>query len=330
VDKIIEASENYGGNLIEAGRALELAQKAGAGLKAFYKVIEDGKALLDNEVKTAAVEKTADKKRKTLKAKEGLVAGVGLSVCAAQLINDSRLAEYHQMDDEVASNNRISNLQELINAASEYPQSREGLVEFLEHIELDRSLEHNSKQADQYNAVTFITFHNTKGLEFKRVIMTGLEQGIFPREDKKGEELEEERRLFYVGATRAMEELYFTTCAERRMYGRTMPTQPSLFVRELDRSCLKIDDRVSGMRQPIAGKSFNPYNLNKAKKVTDTVAGWKIGQRIFHEDNGYGAVTGLANSEDGPVVQVRFDSGKVTRFLSEYQGRAFEKVSEDY
>jgi DNA helicase-2/ATP-dependent DNA helicase PcrA len=161
--------------------------------------------------------------------------------------------------------------------------------------------------------------------------MTGLEQGIFPREDKKGEELEEERRLFYVGATRAMDELYLTTCAERRMYGKTTPAQPSLFLRELDRNFLQIDDRRA--RQIIPRRSFNPYILNNTAAVKKNEAeersGWRRGQRIFHEDNGYGVVMEVKDSEDGPVVRVHFDSGKETRFLSEYQGRAFEKVGDD-
>jgi DNA helicase-2/ATP-dependent DNA helicase PcrA len=323
IDKLVEASAEYGGNLLGAGRNLKIAQKAKAGLDVFFTVIENGKALLE---KKETVEKKKSKKKRN-----GLVSGKGLSVCIEQLAKDSGIAEYHRKGDEVAGNNRIGNLQELLNTASKYQLNREGLLEFLEDIELDRSTKDNSADDNQQNAVTFITFHNTKGLEFKRVMMTGLEQGIFPREDKKGEELEEERRLFYVGATRAMDELYLTTCAERRMYGKTMPAQPSLLLRELDRNSLQIDDRRP--RQAFPHRSFNPYNLNNAaagkKSELEERSGWRRGQRIFHDDNGYGAVMEVRNSEDGPVVRVRFDSGKETRFLSEYQGRAFEKVGDD-
>ena len=196
--------------------------------------------------------------------------------------------------------------------------------------------------------MTLITFHNTKGLEFKRVIMTGLEQGIFPREDKKDDELEEERRLFYVGATRAMDELYLTTCAERRMYGRTAPAQPSLFLREIDRSCLQIKELPSTQdntapqyanKRSFIRRNFNPLNpqslkasgaKSKANAELEERAGWRIGQRLFHEDHGYGAVVGIKDSEDGPVVHVRFDSGLDKRFLSEIQGRAYEKIDEGY
>jgi len=111
-----------------------------------------------------------------------------------------------------------------------YAANAEGLAEFLEHIELDRSLERGEESPD---SVTLITVHNTKGLEFRKVIITGLEQGIFPRDDKQGDDLEEERRLFYVGVTRAMDELYLTTCAIRRMYGRINLNQPSMFLSEI-------------------------------------------------------------------------------------------------
>jgi DNA helicase-2/ATP-dependent DNA helicase PcrA len=334
VDKIIEASGEYGGNLAEAGRALELSQKARAGLDGFFKVIEDAQTLLDSEpadnVKTAKTKK-----------KNELTAGDGLSVCVTRLVNDSGLAEYHETQDENTGSSKISNLQELVNAASEYPNSREGLLEFLEDIELDRSIAEDAGKPDNpQNSVTLITLHNTKGLEFKRVIITGLEQGIFPREDKKGDELEEERRLFYVGATRAMDELYFTSCAERLMFGRTAPMQPSLFIREIDKSCLQIYDRAAAKakthslyrRHSFEERSFNQFDLQSDSVSTEVEerAGWRRGQRLFHEDHGYGAVMEVRDSDDGPIVRVRFDSGRETRFLSEYQGRAYEKMGDDY
>ncbi|MDR3019278.1 MAG: ATP-dependent helicase, partial [Treponema sp.] len=373
IDKIVEASYNHGGNLLEAGVNLDLSQKARAGLNQFIDVINDGQEMLSHiedmrhienaqhiegaSIKDVDTEKKSKAKKTGKKKREGLISGEGLSHCVARLILKSGIAEYHEMQDEVQGSSKLGNLQELINAASEYQQSREGLLEFLEDIELDRSIESGkneggSKTGDPQNAVTLITFHNTKGLEFKRVIMTGLEQGIFPREDKKGEELEEERRLFYVGATRAMDELFFTTCAVRRMYGRTMPAQPSLFLNEIDKKSLQIFKGVGsrgatgiGIQQHSFGnppaRSFNQFNLNAGitrGSATDNAAknneveeraGYKRGQRILHDDHGFGAVMDVRDSEEGPVVRVRFESGIEKRFLSEYQGRAYEKIGED-
>jgi DNA helicase II / ATP-dependent DNA helicase PcrA len=345
VDKITETSSEYSGNLIESSRALDCSAKARKGINEFIKVIEDSKKMLVSQSPTIENE--------DVKKQNELISGDKLSVLVTKIINDSGLAEYHRTQDDISGNNKIGNLQELVNAASDYPQTYEGLTNFLENIELDRSMEDKTnadKSGDIQNAVTLITFHNTKGLEFKRVIMTGLEQGIFPREDKKDDELEEERRLFYVGATRAMDELYLTTCAERRMYGKTAQMQPSLFIREIDRNYLQVKEleatqsvtaqKYTGGRSFI-GRNFNPLNpqnlhasgagsgVNSANTELEKRAGWRRGQRLFHEDHGYGAVMGVKDSEDGPVVHVRFDSGQDKLFLSEIQGRAYEKIGED-
>jgi len=274
------------------------------------------------------------KKRQAAKGTDGLRSGEGLSICVEQLLRDSGIAEHHQSEDDVAGNQRIYNLQELLNAASLYPLSREGLLEFLEHIELDRSLAEQPEEGrDANDAVTLITFHNTKGLEFRRVIMTGLEQGGFPRNDKKDEELEEERRLFYVGATRAMDELYFCSCAMRRMFGHTESVDPSLFLRELDKSNVRIIGAVprgfnsSGSRPPVAHNTQT--GAASAMSDAEKKAGWRRGDRLFHDDNGYGAVMEVRDSADGPVVKVRFETGKELQFLSKYQGSGFVKMGKD-
>jgi len=382
VDKIVAAAIEESIDLIEAGGKVELSQKARKGIDEFYKVINNTeaclqilslqKSLLNSIFPTIALSSIFIKfyfhqliilrylqevfcSPKMPKNHRIIKSGEGLSTCIEKLLIDSRIAEYHKEQDETAGNSKMNNLQELLNGASEYPNDYEGLLKFLEDIELDRSLYENvNNQSDPHasgmqDAVTLITFHNTKGLEFKCVIMTGLEHGIFPREDKKEEELEEERRLFYVGATRAMDELYLTSCKERRMYGRTMLSQPSLFIREIDRNFLQIETRDVpikrhegkfnyGINRP---KSFNTFNMENTSaagaspsntqisKELEERAGWRKGQRLFHEDHGHGAVIEIKDSEDGPIVRVRFDSGHEKRFLSEIQGRAFEKVDED-
>ena len=350
VDRIIEAAEKYGGNIAEAGRdiAPELSSKARGGIETFLGIIAGGFELFDKAPAGGADDSgvaapgagkppVKTKKRRAQKAPEGIVSGEGLSICAAHLIKASGIAEYHQLHDEVAGNQRLNNLQELVNAASLYPSSRDGLLEFLEHIELDRSMEDQSKTAaNGNNAVTLITFHNTKGLEFRRVIMTGLEQGVFPREDKKNEEMEEERRLFYVGATRAMDELYFSSCAMRRMYGRTAPSEPSVFLREIDKSCLRIIGNApygfaggAARRPPAWERNDGAFGGGQGQSSAERQAGWRRGEQLFHDDYGYGSVMEVRDSEDGPVVRVQFETGKELRFLSELQGSGFAKISRE-
>ncbi|MDR2485697.1 MAG: ATP-dependent helicase [Treponema sp.] len=348
------------GNLSAAAQRLlpELSAKARSGLEAFLKAMESGRETLaprssktsDGESGTetggrAEEEKDTPKKprRKSKKAaktspdqrdegekeretrkREGLNAGEGLSACVVRLIQNTGIAEYHLLHDEIAGNQRISNLQELANAASLYPATEAGLLEFLEHIELDRSLEYNpgGNSADLQDLVTLITLHNTKGLEFRRVIMTGIEQGVFPRDDKKGEELEEERRLFYVGATRAMDELYLCSSALRRLYGHTMPMQPSLFLYEIDKTGLRI------IGTPPRGYITRESQSSRGGQKTEVPTGtWEIGNRIFHEDQGYGSVIEIRESAEGPVVQVRFDTGKELHFLGLRRNSRITKIN---
>ena len=117
-----------------------------------------------------------------------------------KVAEDSGLFEYHQSRDEVEGTFRAEFLLQFVDMAKNYEMSLLGLINFLDSIELDRSVAEESSSDDE-DKVTLITLHNTKGLEFPKVIITGVENGIFPREDKKGDELEEERRIFYVGIT---------------------------------------------------------------------------------------------------------------------------------
>ena len=349
VQKITETAIINSEDLLETARKLECSKKARTGLNAFLDTIKNAENLLEPVSHNAEIADNAktplpgSKKTKKENSKHNkLKSGKGLSVLAEKLLIESGIAEYHEAQDEISGNSKIGNLQELLNAATDYPNNRDGLLEFLENIELDRSMEENSAGKNDphaasasQNTVTLITLHNTKGLEFKRVFMTGLEQGIFPREDKKGDELEEERRLFYVGATRAMDELFLTSCRERRMYGKTTIMEPSLFLREIDKSCVKsFTPRYA--QQTFAPKlnaprSFNPLNMQNASNTKlEEQAGWRRGERLFNENYGYGAVMEVKDSEEGPVVRVRFDNGQEKRFLPEIQGRAYEKITDDY
>jgi DNA helicase-2/ATP-dependent DNA helicase PcrA len=322
VDRITGAGA---GPLDEAARQIlaDLPAKARAGLGEFLRVIEEGRAVLEG----GAREKPEKTGRKG-KDQEGLRAGEGLSVLVVKLVTASGIKDYHLAHDEVSGNQRLGNLQELANAASLYAPDMGGLLEFLEHIELDRSLEEESGKNGTLDTVTLITFHNTKGLEFRRVIMTGIEQGIFPREEKKGEELEEERRLFYVGATRAMDELYLCSCAMRRMFGRAMPAEPSVFLTEIDPKALRILGKAPyGFARP---KSQNPARRRDgAGGGASETGGWKRGDRLYHDDNGYGEVADVRNSENGPVVRVIFETGKELRFLADHQGSRFTRIGKD-
>ena len=278
-----------------------------------------------------------------------------------KLIADSGLAEYHKGQDEIAGTQKLSNLEELVNAASMYPLDRAGLSEFLETIELDRSLQ-AADPSESADAVTLITMHNTKGLEFPVVIVTGLEQGLFPRDDEDGEDLEEQRRLFYVALTRAKDRLFLTACRWRRVHGRLFETVPSRFLPEI-RQDLFADPR----RQAGAGAIRDPYSRSTAGRPaygfgssrpafpgagrslagssrprvpgaapstsstsSSTPSGepWRAGTAVYHDEYGSGVIMKVSPTpSSGPLVVVRFESGKTAQFFPKFTTK-LERIKE--
>ena len=313
-----------------AKRILEtLPKKARAGLSEFLHIIETLRSLVSAaspalpELLTELPPETAEKGEKVKKASRARKKGaIGLAVFVEKLVESSGLLSYHQSQDEIAGTQRVANMQELVNAASLYPLNMEGLVEFLEHIELDRSMANEDENPD---SVTLITVHNTKGLEFRRVIVTGLESGVFPRDDKKGDDLEEERRLMYVGCTRAMDELYLTSCAARRLYGRTAFMEPSSFLSEIDASSLEVLGRAPGSFSSRA----SGYSLSRTARIPDEMAErWKIGRKLFHDDYGYGSIVKSFYADEELIILVRFETGGEKRFLPKYQANKLLCIEE--
>lgn len=244
-----------------------------------------------------------------------------LSQFLQKVVEDSGLVELHKFQDEMDGTQRVLNLQELVNSGVQYSLSIEGLLEFLDEIELNRSLASQAEETP--DAVTLITLHNTKGLEFNRVIITGLENGIFPREDKWGDELEEERRLFYVGITRARDELYITSCALRRLYGHTQPMMPSRFLVEAG-DTLKAIGAIPRSFKRAVGETFEQEEELSPK--AELLKKWAKGVNVYHDDYGYGQIYS-SNLDGGEVViEVQFENGGKKKFLPEYQGNRLDII----
>ncbi len=246
-----------------------------------------------------------------------------------KVISVSGLGEYHSAQDEIAGTQRVANMQELANSAVLYPKNRAGLALFFDHIELDRAV---TQAEDTSDAVTLITLHNTKGLEFPRVIITGIESGIFPREDKVDSELEEERRLFYVGITRARDELYLTTTASRRLYGRTEFMSPSPFLAEIKRESVEVLGRKPARFSFAGERKLNTGTgqaAAAAKDKTDPLyEKWKPGTKIYHDDFGYGLVCKTMYVEGDLVIYAAFESGAKKQFMPEHCASSLMRVKE--
>jgi DNA helicase-2/ATP-dependent DNA helicase PcrA len=303
VELLLEAAASSGFDLLAAARESgeSLKGKARSGIKAFLSLLANiGGALAAPE---------AD--------------GETLAKIMERLVRDSGLVDYHREQDEVAGTQKAANLDELVNAASLYPRSPEGLASFLETIELDRSLA--SEEGASADAVTLITMHNTKGLEFPVVIATGLEQGLFPRDDEEGEELEEQRRLFYVAVTRAKDELRLSSCHWRRLHGRLFETLPSRFLSEIEPSLLETvagRKTVSGLRPAGGAYSAGP-SPSQSGPPKGAAAGeaspWRAGLAVYHEDYGSGVVLKVSPTpSSGPLVVVRFETGRQAQFFPKF------------
>ena len=248
-----------------------------------------------------------------------------LSEFIKTVIEKSGLEELYKATDELSGTQKVSNLHELENSAIFYPCTKEGLLDFLDHVNLDRTLD-SENDSSQKDKVTLITLHNTKGLEFSRVIITGMEAGIFPREGKSLEEIEEERRIFYVGITRAKDELYFTSCSNRRLYGHTNFMLPSPFLKELDKKYL----RVLGTKPDSFENKFqNGDNFDSENSQDPLAKKFHIGAKIFHDDYGEGQVVKHQYSpEDELVITVNFLNSGFKKFLPKFQASSL--IVEDF
>ncbi len=252
--------------------------------------------------------------------KSNEIQGEGLAPFIYKILELSGLEEYYKLQDESLGTQKTANLNELANTASLYDFSIDGLTEFLEHIELDRSL---ADSEESVNSVNLITIHNTKGLEFKNVIITGLETGIFPRDNSDFDELEEERRLMYVACTRAKDRLYMTSCASRRLYGSLTFMQPSRLLFEIDKSFVKVHEPSNVYSQKNYtgnfAKQINIENLGGKQNNNSLNSKWKRGEKIYHDDFGYGAIIKTDDSKGELVITVQFENGFSKRFMPEYQ-----------
>lgn len=249
-----------------------------------------------------------------------------LSDFVERVIQDSHLDEYHKATDEIEGTTKVQNLEELINSAVPYSCTMEGLLEFLDSINLDRTLALSEEETAD-NAVTLITLHNTKGLEYNRVIITGLEEGVFPRMDKQGADLEEERRLFYVGITRARDELYVTATAKRCLYGSWQFMRPSQFLKESAAAFKMIGSVPYGMK-PLGEGETSGFNSSFDSENDELAQKWKKGTIVYHDDYGTGCVVSQNQNGEEIIIEVQFETGNRKKFLPKYQAKSLQIIKD--
>ncbi len=235
-------------------------------------------------------------------------ADLDLDQQANYVIQHTGLKAMYQAEKGERAEQRIENLNELVTACQTFSSDPElveeqtPLTAFLTHA----ALESGESQAEEFEAaVQLMTMHSAKGLEFPLVFIAGLEEGMFPSQQSVEEigRLEEERRLCYVGMTRAMKKLYLLHAESRRIYGQEKCHKASRFLRELPESCveeIRMQSQVS--RPKSVGKFSNTFTLE-----TFANTGFKLGQQVAHAKFGEGVVLNYEGSGVQSRIQVNFE-----------------------
>ena len=215
---------------------------------------------------------------------------------------------YYKEVDKKDKTEKCGNLNELVNSAVHYELNERGLSDFLDYIALREELE-NKDDKRYKSCVKLMSMHNTKGLEFKNVVVTGLEKGLFPRNEYDMGEIEEERRLMYVACTRAMDNLFITSCRYRRNVYSSGYTSPSIFLSEIG----------EGLVEAYEIRFGNKIKIELSGIFSNEASRYKVGMCVSHKEYGYGRVDDVKDEGGEVAINVHFfESGQSKVFLPEY------------
>lgn len=213
---------------------------------------------------------------------------------------------------------RIENLEELINATRQYTPDNSDLTPlaaFLSHVALEAG-EHQGEEPKE--CVQLMTLHSAKGLEFPLVFLCGMEEGLFPHHMSAEEpgRLEEERRLCYVGMTRAMRKLYLTYAEVRRLHGSENYHRPSRFIKEIPKELIEEVRLKTQIVRPARTTSFETDPVDYDQTIGDT--GFRLGQRVMHPAFGQGVILNYEGQGLHARVQVKFADAGVKWLVAAY------------
>ena len=266
--------------------------------------------------------------------------GEAADVPVKQLLDDVLLKtgylEELQNSKDPQDESRVENLKEMLSVTEEFAVKceRNGEEPTLENFLADVALVADIDDAELgEEAVTLMTLHSAKGLEFPNVFLVGMEEGIFPhsRTLMDENEIEEERRLCYVGITRAEKHLFLSNARTRTIYGRTQYYTPSRFLQEVPRNLVHVIKRpvvqrpamTQQVHKPTAKENANWFEQHKAsffprESSAAAVCSFRVGDKVMHKKWGAGTIVTAKAADDGQEVTVAFAGGGIRSLLTKY------------
>ncbi|WP_324715635.1 DNA helicase PcrA [Carboxydochorda subterranea] len=261
----------------------------------------------------------------------------GLTGLVEQVIKESGYLDMLKQERTEEAQARIENLEELLSLATRWEQEHPegGLDDFLAHVALMSDVDDYDESA---RVVTLMTLHSAKGLEFPVVFLVGMEEGILPhaRSTFEASDLEEERRLCYVGVTRAKEKLYLTCARSRVMWGQLVANPVSRFVDEMPREAIedvsetwsreRVEREALSLAQRAGAAARGAASIGPAPQATGRGAadgaggpapGWKPGDRVVHDSFGEGTVVAVDPSgRRDAILTVAFEGAGIKRLMA--------------
>lgn len=243
------------------------------------------------------------------------------------LLEDIGLIQYYKQDLTIEAQGRLENIRELLNAVQEYVEADEEatLSGFLEEVALVADIDSYNEQS---NAITLMTLHTAKGLEFPVVFIPGMEENLFPvmRSLESPDAIEEERRLFYVGLTRAEEKIYLLHASRRNQFGSESFRMPSRFLKETDESVIERlqpprpepRETPSRFKRPTRPSRRDPHPDYESYSQESEDASMMKGMWVRHQTFGRGQITATEGRGKNMRITVRFERGMTKKFIAQY------------
>lgn len=256
--------------------------------------------------------------------------------CYNRVIEESDYIPHLERENTVEADARIDNIYEFRSVIQEYEEAAEApsLMDFLASVALLSDLDKAEEgEEDQNDKITLMTLHSAKGLEFPIVFMSGMEEGMFPlsRATQSEEELEEERRLCYVGITRAEKELYLTHTDVRMLYGRHTSNMVSRFIKEIPLKYIEKANPNKKPRQPERAEptrrhtvfddleAYKSMSREQAKPAAASGGkAYKVGQKVRHKAWGVGTIVSAQPKGKDTMLTIAFDQEGIKKLLQSF------------